>query len=194
MAIDATNALTTLNEMKTFLHVDNSDDDATINNLIDAVSQFFNTYCGRKILARALTEYYDGNGKPWMYVRNPPITTVTTLHVDSERAYGADKLIDSGDYALYQELGKITLDNDIFPAAPQSIKIVYNGGWTAANVPKDLLNACKEMINFLYSRSTDGNRIGIESISREGVTTNYVNDMPETVKMVLDKYRIDPYG
>lgn len=186
MSIDTDNSLVSLGDMKDYLGITNDDFNSEIEHLIDAVSKYFNDFTNRKLKARDLTEYYDGDGLDVLYVDHYPINSITHLYIDTDREYEAADEIDPDDYIIYDDMGKVALDDVVFSEGKQSVKIEYNGGY--ATIPYHLENACKEQIAFLFKRDKDGNRIGIKSLAGEGATTTYVQSMPETVEQILKRY------
>ncbi len=189
MSIDTVNALTDLENAKVWLAVEPLDVefDTEIEKLIDSVSWQFNTFTKRRLLARALTEYYEGDGTTKFKAPEYPINSITTLHIDSERAYGADTLIDSAKYT-FDKAGFITLDESTFSTSPKAIKLVYNVGYTT--IPLDLNVACLDQIKWLYRRHRNNQEgISTEATINGSVTITEVGEMLTTVMDVLKRYQ-----
>lgn len=191
MGLDTAIALATLAEARSHCRVDASDTtfDGDLENLINAVSVMFNTITRRQLLSKANTEYYDGDGTGTLYLNNYPVTTLTSLNIDTDRQYGSETLVISGDYLLYSELGKIVLPYDAFDKGPQTVKVVYTAGYAFASIPYDLKASCLDQIKFQFNRWMK-NREGVLAANLEGqsVTLVEVKDLLPSVKMVLDKY------
>jgi hypothetical protein len=190
MSIDAVNALTTLIKAKAWLGVapapDTTDDDE-IEKLIDSVSWQYNSFTKRRLLARDLTEYYEGDGTPVFLSPEYPINTITTLHIDSERAYGADTLINSAKYT-FDKQGFIKLDESTFSTSPKAVKLVYNVGY--ATIPLDLNVACLDQIKWLFRRHIKNEEgITTEATINGSVTVTEVGEILETALKVLERYR-----
>lgn len=123
-----------------------TDHDTLIQNLITQKSKECANYCNRKFAARALTEYYDGDGRATLLLREYPINSITSIHDDPDRAYGAETLIDSADYTMPNAGldGMVKGDGIIFGAGVENIKVVYNGGYST--LPADLVSAAEMMV------------------------------------------------
>lgn len=68
---------------------DSSQDDA-LNQLADQIWGVVCRYTGRQLDAPAapVTEYYDGSGTQYVYLRQRPVTSVTSLYMDQNGYYG----------------------------------------------------------------------------------------------------------
>ncbi|HNX82476.1 MAG TPA: phage head-tail connector protein [Candidatus Omnitrophota bacterium] len=140
--------LTTLANVKTALSIVNTDDDAYLNSLIARVTDEAETYCRRKFADATYTEKYDGNGCQSMQLKQYPITSITSVHDDLDRAFLSDTLIDSDDYVFDAESGILTLDWSIFSRGVQNIQVVYNAGYTT--MPQDLEQAAIMLVSSYY--------------------------------------------
>jgi len=174
MAIDSANALTTLVATKVWVAIASgvTTFDALIEIYIDAVCAQFNNYTKRLLKSRTLTEYYEGNGTPDLYVRQYPITSITSIHIDNDRAYGAATLIDPTKYVLYDD-GKIHLDQNTFSAAAKANKIVYVAGHTT--IPNDLVMAVQDQIKWML-RKHQSNQEGIRVETQIGGSTTLTEE------------------
>ncbi len=187
--LDTTNALVSKEDAKVHCKINSTTFDDTIVRIINSVSVMFNNYTRRGLLSRTNTEYYDGDGGNVLFLDNYPVTAMTTLHIDPDRVYGSTSLIASTDYVLYSDKGKIVIPYQIFPEAPQSVKVVYVAGYALATLPGDLKIAALDQIKFQFDR-WNNNRESIASVAIEGqnVTVIEVKDLLPSVKAVLDKY------
>lgn len=101
-------SLCTLANVKLVLGVSGTGDDAILNLFIAAASDAIKRFCRRPIEQATYTDYYDGSGKPRLILRNTPVQSVTSVHLDAAGYYGtatgafaASTLLTSGvDYAL----------------------------------------------------------------------------------------------
>lgn len=195
--IDTANALVSLDDAKTFCAVDLSDDtyDDDITEFVNAVSVMFNTITRRSLLSRDHSEYHDGDGGAVLFLDNYPVSALTHLYIDPDRAYGAETEIASGDYALYADIGKVRLISQVFDKGPLSIKAVYTAGYELADVPADLRLACLDQIKFQFRKWKD-NREAVISANLEGqsVTLREIKDILPSVKIVLDLYKRVGHG
>ena len=189
VTIDTDNALVTLADAKEWARVKSDDTtfDQIVTRLVNSVSAKFNEYTRRKLLARDLTEYYDAESSTELFLNNYPINSVTSLHLDVDREYGAET--EETDYIFYAEEGRLVLTDDYFPRGPKAVKIVYNAGYSSSALPDDLELACLDQIKFLFNR-WQKNEEAIDSVSMEAGNINIkkVDDLLPSVKSVLDKY------
>lgn len=186
---DTTNDLDSKANAKPFLRIATADTtwDTVIEFFITQLSLEFNRYCRRDLKARARTDYYDGNGLNKLFVNHYPINSITKLYIDSDRVYGADTEIAAADYILYKEIGLITLDGSLFPDAPQSVKLEYNGG--LSTIPSDLLGAFRAQLKFNFARWKDGEEGLTARTLADGSITISAEDFIAPVKRILDQYR-----
>ncbi len=154
--------LTTLAASKRHLGVSGSDDDTLIDELIDAASEAIERYCGREFNEESRTEYYDG-GADHVVLRARPVSTVTSLHDDPGRDFGARSLVDPSRYAVDELAGIVELDGGRFGKGRLSVKVVYTGGFAA--VPDDVSRACAILVAHWYNRAKQGS----EGVASEGM-------------------------
>ena len=189
MSVDTVNSLTTLAEVKAWVQIETLTTtwDTILEKFIDSVSWQFNSFTKRRLKARDLTEYYEGDGSCKFMSPEYPVNSITSLHIDSERSYGDDTLIDSDTYTFNKE-GFITLDSSTFSDSPQAIKLVYNVGYTV--IPHDLVVAVLDQIKWLLKRHR-GNQEGIstETTINGSITITEAGEILKTAHDVLLRYR-----
>jgi hypothetical protein len=200
MACDTSMSLLTLAEVKQFIEgstTGTSTYDAQYNSLIDAVSQFANTYTGRQLKYNTFTSDYDGNGTTEIYVKVWPFnTTSVDVFINSVRSFSTGTTtykVPSTDILLYTDVGKIILDGYYFEEGRQNVRIIYTGGYSTSTIPYELRRACLELCQFYWNREMKKDRIGIRNESAEGGSRTYETDMPWSVKKILDNYREGRY-
>ena len=189
-SIDTSNSLVTLYDVKKYLGESTSStaNNYRINSIIDEVSWRFNSETKRLLKSRSLTEYYDGDNSFVLLANQYPITSVSTsidIRVDVDRTYSTSDKIGSTSIVIYSTEGKIVLTDDVFEYGSKSVKVVYTGGYTT--IPHDLSGAAKEMIRLKFNNETK-NRVGVRSESVSGGSITCENDLPWSVKRVLDLY------
>lgn len=183
----ADNALATLNECKDFYGMTASKqaDDDLIEDLIDRVTQLFETYCGiTSFKAADYTEYIDGQSDKYIFPKNTPINSVTSIHDDTDWVWGANELLDASDYRIVDEK-YVVYNSGVFSLGEQNIRIIYNGGFTT--IPLDLKQACIEEVMTRYKHRKDMDVIQ-KSQEDGNVTYNQAAFLPSTL-VVLNKYR-----
>lgn len=200
--------LTTLVEMKAYLGIDTSDtdNDTVLTDMINAVGSQFDKYTDRTLEATDYTLQIDGNGLEHIFLRNYPINTITSLHIDTDRTFGDLSEIDSDHYVKYDEDGEIALidyafGQGVFPLVRQCIKIVCNLGYTVedtvveevttatATLPADLKKAAQDQVKYLF-RKYQNNEEGLSSYSTINNSVTLVENtaLIKLVSNTLDKY------
>ena len=101
--------LASLTSVKRYLNISltDTDNDDILNQLIGAASEAVETYCNRKFASTVYTEYYDGRGDARLVLDHRPIVSVTSIHDDLNRTFGADSLLSSDDYIVRDLAGII---------------------------------------------------------------------------------------
>lgn len=104
-----------------------SDTENRILQLITAASLWANKYTDRLLKARILTEHYDGDNSTILFLRNYPINSITSIHQDSDRVFGADTLIDPTHYVYSGR--KLVGVEVVWWYGVQTIKVIYDMGY-----------------------------------------------------------------
>lgn len=179
--------LTTLANLREYLKKEATDttDDTLLTKIISRVSEKIEKKCNRTFLAANHTEYFAGNGINKQYIKNWPINSVTSIHVDDDRAWGSDSAVAAEDIIISsQNPGMIILaDGEIFTKTVdgiENVRIIYNGGYST--IPTDLEQACIELCCIEYIKSggiintTIKDKIDPESIEEKAwelINNNY---------------------
>jgi uncharacterized phiE125 gp8 family phage protein len=201
MAVDA-DALTTLASVQAHLGLSAGVDESLLETLINQASDIVEKHIGRAIKSATYTQYYDGDGSEDLILRNWPLISVTTLHVDTARSFPDGSLLTADtDYVVYKEDGRISLLTEplrnqyganVFPSSRKCIKVVYVAGY--ATVPNDLIWAANEMVAYLYDNRSAASAVASQSIG--GFSESYNDaagtDIPAHVRKVVDRYRDQP--
>lgn len=127
----------TLAQVKTWLKASGTDSDTFLDNLCSVVTKIIETYIDKFLITREFTEYYDGQGKNFLLVRNYPIYSISEINEDITRTFGSTDEISSSDYLLADKnIGKIRLWNNesIFSTGKENVKIVYKAGYSRFKV------------------------------------------------------------
>lgn len=168
--------LTTLANVKSWLGVSNTDDDAQLSRLITAASDFVASYCSRVFVSTVFTDRkYHGNGNSTLVLRNWPIISIQELAID-----GVD--VPASSYTFYDRM--IYLNNGVFNRGLANVAVSYTAGY--ATIPFGLEQAVIELIAFKYREK---GRIGHSSKQLAGEVVSFIiADLHPAIKRALDTY------
>lgn len=175
-------AFITLTEIRHWLDVKGTADDALLEDLIVAASKFIETWISRDLSSRSYTETYDGPGGRRLSLRAYPVTAVTSLTIDGATIPAAASSTDLG----YVISGRgLALRGYRFTEGVENVAVTYVAGYDS--VPVDVAQACKELVGLRYK---ERDRIGYVSKAVGGEVVAYSQkDMSEAVKTLLNAYR-----
>lgn len=164
-------------------------EDALLAQLITATSALAESYMRRTALTGTYTEYFDTyRYQRVVQCKAYPITSVTSIYHDSAREYGSATLVDSGDYAIHLEDGRISFDFTL-DEGPRSVKVTYVGGMAATvdafvTAYPDIAHAVEMQVVHEFRRRKDAMdgtaaSLGIGSFTPVGgvVLLNYTKDI-----------------
>lgn len=123
--------LITVTELKIEIHPSPVDADETLLvNLVDGVWNLWEQLTDRKWESDTYTEYHsikDADANK-IYLRNYPVTDITSLHDDPDWEYGSGTMISADDYTYDPDAG-IIYYNSYFDVGDRNIKVVYTAGY-----------------------------------------------------------------
>ena len=172
-------------------------EDTYLDLLIARFDEVASAFCGFAVASNqstfennTYTHYFDGDGSDRLQLRVIPANTITTVHVDVDRAYGSSTLVASGDYTLDSDLGLLLLDTDsaqgAFTAGYRSVKVVYTAGFTS--IPDGIVHACGIQVAHWYSNR---DTIGKTKITQHNSTIDVQPlALLGSVRQALGPYRI----
>lgn len=168
-------------DVKTFLSLTTTTDDALLQSLITSASAFVGNYVNHNLLSASYTETRNGHGGDRLPFREYPVTAVSAVTLDGAAVplsttpsqYGY--LFD--DRTLYLRCGR-------FCRGVQNVVISYTAG--LASVPPDLAQACIEIVAVKYKRRTN---IDVSGKTLNGETISYtMADVPASAKTAINNY------
>lgn len=196
MPVDA-NCWATLEEVKSQLHISISDSDCNtfLIHLLNVCYPRIEKYISRPVKAQTFTEYYSGDDSGVLLLRKWPVISVTSIHVDAEREFGSDTLMESSNYFVDTDsdtsIGTVEIykyDGSYpswFSKGVRNIKVVYQAGWLVAPAP--LKHALIQLVGWHYKHS--GNE-AIRQASIGGFSKTFENDdLPGHIKNWLADYK-----
>lgn len=180
--------LVTDQEILEFLSVD-SPIGPQLTILSKSISAAVIKHCGRRIAQETFTEYYDGNGKESLLLKEYPIVSVTSVtHYDIN---GNATSVVASDFNLYKEKGSLKLKaaavhSSIWLRGDHNYKVIYAAGYNP--IPEDIKLACLTWIATLWQKSEHKlHAVASKSFGDEN-TTYRVEKIPEEVAAMLEPY------
>lgn len=151
------------------------------------IDKLIKNYCGRCFNQELqVIEYLDGDGGVELWLEDYPITNVTLyIKSDADPEFDdAEDLIDSDDYVVYPDVGKIYYAGG-FPVGHRNIKVKYDKGYADNEMPEDLKFVCKTEVKSLYMRWKEDSR-GLKNYSVAGIRKVFDPDLSPLSLMILD--------
>lgn len=188
MALDETNALTTWEKAQEFLGASDEEQEY-VEDIINAASARANKETKRLLLARDLTEYYNGNGGQILPLRQWPINSVSSLYLDSAREFDSSSLVEESLYLIDPDSETfLVLEGTVLPVGYRTVKVSYNAGYASDDIPYDLEESVLELVAYWYKEFSD-KRIGVSNRSQESRQTSYTHLIPKDIHNTFFNYR-----
>ncbi|MFC4768738.1 head-tail connector protein [Effusibacillus consociatus] len=172
------NALTDLASTKSYLDIDTTDTskDSIIEFLINAASEAIEKYCRRKMKQATYTdEEYDGTGSQNLYLKQYPISSITSIKID-------DVVVAATEYKTRKESGIVVRMNAMWDKGILNLKVTYQAGYAA--IPSDVELACKHLVKFYFKTEI----ADFSTTFGEGFVMR-PEDWPRQVKALLSPHR-----
>lgn len=176
-----------------------SDDDTELGLIITSADTMLATYLGfppasalvaPTCTVATYTEYLDGpsmKDPTRLDLRVRPVASITTIHDDTLRAYGADTLVSSGEYFLDGDEGRVFLSetgSHAWSTYRRAIKVVYTAGWADNAAPGDVAYALVLMTRNIWQlRHTPGLPNAAETTYPELVISSDVRQLVSARKL-----------
>lgn len=192
--------LCALADVKSYLGITSTTQDALITTLIGNASAFIERFCGRIFEQATYTETRNGNNASAIFCRQTPIISVTSVTIDG---IAVPEAPDATSYGFVYDDHIVYLRGDApmrLPGVPssrgyprsfcrgvQNVVLVYEAGY--ATIPADLNQACVELI---ASKLAKRERIDkkSETLGQQQTVSFDLSDMPASVKTVLMQYLV----
>src|SRR5437763_9436817 len=99
-------SLDTLANVKARLGITTSADDSLLTLLQDAADAWVDGHCQRDFVGGTYTEYHPGHSA-FVFLRNYPVTAVTSVKVDPAYGFGAATVLAATAYVVHTDRGVI---------------------------------------------------------------------------------------
>jgi hypothetical protein len=123
-----------------------------LSTLCSAVQSFVEGYTQRKLEAQRFKTspdycYFDGTGKPWIYLPVYPIWDIYEVAVDNDREFNSGSLIGT-DEIFFDSQGKVYTEQGSFTRGRRNVRFDYYAGYGAGSypLPGDLKQVMVEMV------------------------------------------------
>jgi len=179
-------ALVTLALAKDYLDIPIADTtkDTRVTRLINFASALIESYCERKFEFQTFTEFHDGRNNNQLLLRQWPAQKPSSVSVSNAWEYN-DGVVDSSIYDVVEET-TLVLRSGFFSSGYRNVKVVYQAGY--ATIPYDIQEACL-MLVLLFEQKRNDKRVGVNSKSKQGENISFVEDIPEDIQRILEKYK-----
>ncbi len=200
-------AIDTLSNVKSQLGITTAADDALLTQLQAAADAFVQQYCQRSFIGGTFTEDHPGGART-IFLQNYPITSVTSVMVDPDRAFGPETVVDPADYFVHADRGVVeSLGGPFVPSRPGwpvraedfpgAVRITYTTA--TGQVPADVCRAYAELVGHWYRQVKTQVATGQENLIQQtngSVVTEYPWGqsggfrVPAGVLQLLRQYRV----
>ena len=182
----AASDLVQLSEVKSWLGITSSTDDALLQTLITQISAWADGYTNRTLYTNTYSLVCDGRGETRKIVPDWQITAVASVTVNGVSVPASPDGIQNG-YVFDTTLPRITLKGYTFSCGQSNVIINYTAGFTV--FPQQLVLAAKQLVAARYrGRSTVGK---LSASGPAGQSASYFTKdeaTPEILR-ILDSYR-----
>jgi hypothetical protein len=133
--------------------------------------------------SQTYSEIRSGSGGRELYLANP-VSTVTSLVVNAGTPIPAQPA--NGQWGWFLDGQVLCLEGYCFTRGRKNVRITYSGD---AGLPKDLAQACIEIVSAACRRGKRGPELQSESSEVGRVTTAFsMADCPAFAKTIIERY------
>lgn len=172
--------LTTVADLKVFLGISASEtgEDVRLNAMLCGVERSIQKMLGRTFASDSYTHYFDGSGRETLYLRQRPLTAISTVRIDAGGfgGYGTDAFNSNtvqtiGEDFIPQSLeetegneGSLIAINGVWPVGQKNIKVGYTAGYIT--IPQDLINAIHAITGEVWTMAGKGGKVQSETLGQ----------------------------
>jgi uncharacterized phiE125 gp8 family phage protein len=186
-------SLDTLSNVKARLGITTSADDTLLGLLQDTADAAIANYCNRDFAGGTFTEYAPG-GSEFIHLRNFPVSSVTSVKLDSTRNFGAETVVSTDDYVVETDRGVIqSVAGAFLPSEPQVLQVVY--ATATSSVPADVKEAYARLVGHGYRRVKTDVAANFQNVIQQKFGETFVvfsgaeGGLPDDVTALLAPYR-----
>lgn len=176
------NELTTLANVKQWLGIASTNDDALLTRMVTAYSNQVQTWLNRKIASQSYSETRDGHGGNRLVLADYPVIAVASVAIDGRAIPASSDYVTPG-YRFTDQ--QIILQGYAFTRGYSNVALTYTAGY--ATTPPELEEA---VIQIIAQRYKEKDRIGLKSKALAGESISFdVRAFSSTVQATLNNYR-----
>jgi hypothetical protein len=143
--------IVTLAEMKAYLGITDSSQDAFLTEQLTFINEAVESYCARKFDLATYTQkfHYDDYRKSIksLELYHYPLVSVTEIKED-------DVVQDLADYRVHNPTGKITANTGFFSSCQSIVEVTYQAGYST--IPATIKNVVYSVVEERYNRKQAG--------------------------------------
>jgi uncharacterized phiE125 gp8 family phage protein len=150
----------TLNEMKLYLRIDDTTEDALITALIKACVLMAEKIMNKDLLTTTWINYRDDDIEDYtdLTLRKGQFQSLVSIEYLEDGVYntvGSDDYIIQ-DYGVYGKIWELDVDATL-DEHPEALKITFKTGYgdTASDIPEDIKTAIKAHVAYMYENRGD---------------------------------------
>ncbi len=186
----ATNDLTTLADVKTWLNIQDTSLDSLLTRLITACSMYMQAYMNRTVAITAYSTTFNGDGKTFKMLPNYPIQSVTAVTVNGvtvPQGVAPSPTQTQQDGWFFDE-DTVYLYGYEFCRGVQNCSLSYTAGFSPSD--PNLLALAQACIETVAIRFKERSRVGEVSKSVNGeVITFFKGDFTPDVVLLMDNLK-----
>lgn len=172
--------ITTKDTVKLTLGLTTTESDALLTKMCDWITQYIQTYCGKKFLETELTEIYNSSEfRLSFWLNNSPVASITSFKKKKSDGSWEDLVLDE-DYEVNLHSGFVRMyeiDNGI-----SDLEIVYK---TPENIPADIEMVATQLVISAFNRRSN---MGVVNESLGEASIQWGALATDDQKKTLDKY------
>lgn len=195
-------AIVTLDEVKEALDISGGDHDAKLNGYINRATGMIEAYCQRRFAQTTYTnEEYDGTDGPYLFLRNYPVTTLSSVAYRSNDDLSNPSFtsLETTLFSMETQGGRdrgAILYTPGFRTGHRAYRVSYIAGYAAADMPYDLREACVQLVAHMFNARKSNPLLKSETLGQYSYTKDSVAKMGLIKALglneVLDMYRTIP--
>lgn len=182
-------SLVTLTEVKTYLGINSTNQDGTINQLIPQVSEFVKNYCSRSFVDYVNDPKVNvvSGGDFYIYLDESPTISIQSVEYSTDYGVTYTALTDGTDFILDLQHDRLqVIGQSVFPKYINGYKITYYAGYET--LPNDLKLSVLDLV--AYYLKSDMAVKSAASPGKNSVAVEYIVTarLPAHIARVLDYY------